>query len=172
MELVTVFDIAQSGYAAWDELAAPAILTLVGLGMLVLWTGPRAERWAPFSWAYVLFSLSMTVFVGWVSYSEYATLTDARRTGSFEIVEGPVENFDPMPVEGHRDEVFSVKGVEFRYSDFRMTSAFNNTAAYGGPVRRGAYTRVSYIRNGNKIIRLEMRASDIPSAVQRRNFRP
>jgi len=177
MELVTVFDIAQSGYRAREALISPAILTLVGIGMLVFWTGPRAERWVVFRWFYFLSSLSMTTFIAWHTYSDYVTLIDARRSGAFEVVEGPVENFDPMPAWGHKHEAFSVRGVEFSYSDFRITSAFNNSASHGGPIRRGAYVRVSYVggdhsTDSNQIIRLEMRAQDIPSAAERQNWRP
>ena len=33
-----------------------------------------------------------------------------------EIVEGYVENFEPMPYEGHAQESFDIEGVHFEYS--------------------------------------------------------
>jgi len=79
------------------------------------------------------------------------------------MVEGPVERFKPMPRAGHAMESFSVQGVEFRYSDFVVTGAFNNTAAYGGPVSEGKYARICYDPAGNAILRLEIGEASGPA---------
>ncbi len=43
--------------------------------------------------------------------------------GAYHSVEGPVTQFDPMPLAGHKRESFVIKGIKFSYSDFVMTSA-------------------------------------------------
>jgi hypothetical protein len=56
---------------------------------------------------------------------------------SYEILEGSVENFDPMPYEGHQDECFTVQSKRFCYSDYEVQAGFNRSAAHGGPIRQG-----------------------------------
>lgn len=40
----------------------------------------------------------------------------ALQNGTASVVEGRVENFVPMPFEGHAQEFFTVQGVSFSYS--------------------------------------------------------
>jgi len=83
----------------------------------------------------------------------------------FTMVDGLVSNFRPMPYEGHQDECFSVQSETFCYSDYGVTSGFNNSASHGGPIREGLLVPVSYI--GNTIIRLEVGSDALASAAQR-----
>jgi hypothetical protein len=62
-------------------------------------------------------------------------------------VEGYVENFNPMPYEGHQLESFKVKGITFKYSDFVVSSGFNNTKSHGGPIDEGKYVKIDYYNN-------------------------
>ena len=75
------------------------------------------------------------------------------------MVEGAVANFHPMPAAGHEDEHFTVQGVYFAYSDYSVTSGFNNTSSHGGPMREGLYVRIHYTRSvtGETITKLEVR---------------
>jgi hypothetical protein len=50
-----------------------------------------------------------------------------------------------MPAAGHADEIVTVQGVTFRYSDFNLTRGFNNTEAYGGPIHANSHVRLSYL---------------------------
>ncbi len=52
---------------------------------------------------------------------QQSSLREYDENGRFEVVEGLVENFDPMPSSGHKMESFSVNGVRFEYSDFVVT---------------------------------------------------
>ncbi len=54
------------------------------------------------------------------------------------VVEGRITNFVPMPYEGHADENFAVSGVQFSYSDYGVSDAFNNTSSHGGPIKAGS----------------------------------
>ena len=71
------------------------------------------------------------------------------RDKTYSIVEGKVENFDPMPEGGHKRESFTINGVEFNYSDFDLSVwGFNNAASHGGPINKnGQYLRIGYIWN-------------------------
>jgi hypothetical protein len=88
------------------------------------------------------------------SYAEYRRLSTALASGKVEVVEGRVEDFDPMPPGGHKMERFCVRDRCFEYSDFELTNGFNNTASHGGPVRPGLLVRVTHYYG--TIVRLEV----------------
>lgn len=78
----------------------------------------------------------------------------------FNIVEGEIENFHPMPYEGHDMESFTVKGIYFEYSDFVFNYGFNNTSSHGGPIKNnGQEVRLSYFNKDglNHIIKIELK---------------
>lgn len=80
----------------------------------------------------------------------------------YQVVEGRVENFRPMPRDGHSLESFTVNGKEFEYSDFVVTPGFRNTQSYGGPIHEGLFVRIGYIENQTTrptrdIVRLEVK---------------
>ena len=77
----------------------------------------------------------------------------AFQTGQYAIVEGTVEDFHPMPYEGHDEECFTVGSQRFCYSDYIVTPGFRNAASHGGPIRSGIHVRVAYL--GGNILRLE-----------------
>ncbi|WP_461535268.1 hypothetical protein [Spongorhabdus nitratireducens] len=88
-------------------------------------------------------------------YNKKQTLRALYEQGRFHVVEGIVEDFDPMTSRGNKNESFTVNGVMFKYSGYRITQGFNQTASEGGPVREGLPVRVSYIDQDNTIIKLE-----------------
>jgi hypothetical protein len=157
-----VFDISQKGFDWWF----PGLgLGLTILGVIQIWIGHRkhwtgAKRW--FGYVYVAFGAFWTLSVFSSTHSEYDRLHQAYRDGHYATVEGRVEDFRPMPYEGHQDECFSVQTVRFCYSNYEVTPGFNNATSHGGPVRAGLPVRVSYI--GGNIIRLEIRRDAVPTA--------
>jgi hypothetical protein len=81
-------------------------------------------------------------------------------TKIYEVAEGYVTNFHPMPIEGHQHESFLLDGQYFEYSDYETSFGFNNTASHGGPIRKnGQYLRISYVKSGkdNIILKIEIR---------------
>ncbi len=77
---------------------------------------------------------------------------------TYLTVEGHVENFNPPDSISHF-ESFSVKGVEFSYSDFLIINGFHRTSANGGPIKKdGQLVRIGYINSGgdNLIVKLEI----------------
>ena len=108
---------------------------------LLLWPA----RWQrPFPYIFLGFAVlwttiaSVAVFGGWTS----TWLAETR--GQLAVVSGPVENFHPMPVEGHDSERFTVSNVHFAYSDYVVTAGFNQSSSHGGPIREGLQVRISY----------------------------
>ena len=101
------------------------------------------------------------LFLGGTIALHHFQTNDALRAfqaGEYSVVEGRVENFDPMPIEGHKPECFSVNGTRFCYSDYIVTPGFRNTTSHGGPIRSGLLVRIAYIkvRSHNTILRLEV----------------
>ena len=118
---------------------------------------PGGWRWPLFRFGFLGFGLFWTLVSFATTFSEYrahlAVLTE-NRCG---LIEGLVENFRPMPPEGHADERFRVADVWFAYSDYGVTDAFNNTSSHGGPIRAGQTVRICYDPDTHAILRLAIR---------------
>lgn len=93
----------------------------------------------------------------------------AMRNGNYKTVEGTVENYIPMPEEGHKQESFDVGGVHFEFSDYSLTiQGYHNAASHGGAIRPNLHVRIKYYQNyyekrilaGNDIVKLEIQDSN------------
>jgi hypothetical protein len=151
----TVFEIGL-GSIDWSFPMVGLILLVVGIG--VIWLS-RRYHWQQFrskffGYFLVLFSLIWLMATLGFPYSQYRRLASAYRSGGYSMVEGEVEDFKPMPFEGHTDECFSVQSQRFCYSDFEIGAGFKNTSSHGGPIRQGLPIRVFYI--GDTIVRLDV----------------
>jgi hypothetical protein len=113
---------------------------------------------------FLAFALLWTVGSFWHVHSEHLRHAELVRQNACSVVEGRVEHFSPMPYAGHANESFSVAGVDFHYSDFNVTDAFNNAASHGGPIDATSYVRICYDPQDNSILRLEIRgfAGEVP----------
>jgi multisubunit Na+/H+ antiporter MnhG subunit len=107
-----------------------------------------------FGIAIFLFALFLTTLAAGVLLKKQHKLREAYRNDKYKIVEGYVQNFSPMPYSGQH-EIFTINGITFKYSDYKVSPAFNTTKSHGGPVEEGAYLRISYVCND--IIKLEKR---------------
>lgn len=162
-----VFDIADVGFRDWTVPAYGLIFVAVGIGLVLFPSVLRTVNVPYFEfergvgkfvrYAFLAFAIFWTVAAFWSTHSQHlrhAALIDAKQC---RVVEGPVENFVPMPYGGHANESFSVGGVRFAYSDYIVTDGFNNTASHGGPIRADSYVRICYDGRDNAILRLEIR---------------
>lgn len=62
------------------------------------------------------------------------------------VVEGYVENYHPMPYEGHDTEHFEIEGFYFEYSDYTIMNGYNISASHGGVVtHNGQYLKIKYV---------------------------
>lgn len=160
MKYKTVFDIATSGYGAWSFLFIGCTLVLVGVLLLKFHkdlpmgrkTTERSKK--IFAICFLAFAVLWTIGTTAGTYYQYRSLLHALNTGNFQITEGRVVDFAPMPWSGHAEEKFAVNGQHFSYSDYTVTSGFNNTKSHGGPIRTGLAVRISHV--GNTIIKLEI----------------
>lgn len=84
----------------------------------------------------------------------------AYERGEYQTVEGYVENFDPMPYTGKKDESFEINGVKFAYSDYNMQPGYNNAKSHGGVITgNGQHLKIGYVYldevYGNVIVFIE-----------------
>lgn len=107
-----------------------------------------------------IFSLCVFVFsaliLGGAGYDHFRQVKDdlaLERSDNLSLVEGCLQGFHPMPVNGQDDERILVNGKAFSYSDFdESTPGFNTTASHGGPIHADSAVRIHYI--GNTIVKL------------------
>jgi hypothetical protein len=169
MPYVTVFEITQKPFQWWFSAAGLIAISAGFVMILIARKWPSQTRAKFTGYFFVIFGSvwSIGTFAG--TFSQYRKCVEAYRTGKYQIVEGVVENFAPMPYEGHCDECFSVQSKRFCYSDYEIQAGFNRSASHGGPIRQGLPVRVGYY--DGQILRLEIRSdglintsSDVPSS--------
>jgi len=166
-DFITVFNAADGGYRDWWFPAFGLIFVAVGILMPklidagVLPCKPGMRAWFPK--LFLGFALFWTAIAFLGTFSGFLKGREALLSGQAEYVEGVVQDFVPMPYQGHATESFTVKGIRFAYSDYIVTSGFNNTASHGGPIRQGLYVRIWY--SGNDILKLQIPKSESPQIV-------
>ncbi|VVT02931.1 hypothetical protein [Erythrobacter sp. EC-HK427] len=92
-------------------------------------------------------------------YSEWHRLLNSEEA---RLVEGCLDYFHPMPRSGNEKEIVAIGGEVFRYSDFDLTTAFNNTRSHGGPI--GPRSAVRIWHDGSNILKLEVTQNVCPAA--------
>jgi len=158
MHYVIIFDASSSGLRNYNFPAQGIIFIIVGVGLVIadrlrkVSVGGLFPRLATrFSWAFLIFSLIWTALASLSIFEDWA-VSAATRAGHYNVVEGVVENFSPMPPTGHGLEHFDVNGIPFHYSTYEVTPGFNTTAVHGGPIHNGLHVKIGYI--GNTIVKL------------------
>jgi len=97
-------------------------------------------------------------------YSDNHQVEQSIKNETYSIVEGSIENYHEMPLNGHDTERFRVKNVNFsiRYTGTNInekTLFYEYTKNRGGPiVKNGQKVKIHYIENRweNKIIKLRV----------------
>ncbi len=91
--------------------------------------------------------------------SMYDATVGAYRRGDYRVVEGIVEDFRPMPKEGHARESFRIGDVTFEYSDYEVRFGYTRSRARGGVITGdGQRLRIGYTNwrwLGNVIVLIE-----------------
>jgi hypothetical protein len=181
MPYVTVFDITQKPFEWW-WLAFGLIFVVIGVVLIRF--GPKLDRDKNgkrfgltfaidsrlLGWFFVIFASGWTLFAFGEAYSTYHEYVHAYQTGQYSVVEGLVEDFHPMPYEGHQSECFRVNKEKFCYSDYEISPAFNQSASHGGPIRAGLPVRITYYEDDGfvgHILRLEIAADSLPPEAAR-----
>jgi hypothetical protein len=158
MHYVTVFDAANQPFRDWLPIAMGlAFMTISGLTILK----PNLFKNLNFSkqpfFYYVMFGFSAlwTVCAATGLLGDYFKIREVARSNQCNTVEGIVENFHPMPYEGHDSEHFNVGKVAFSYSDYVLSPGFHQSESHGGPIHSGSEVRICYF-NG-EILKLAIK---------------
>ena len=160
-QFLEVFDVAKSGYKDWTFPAFGLIFVAVGvlfffspfLGIPFI----RMKAGILFRVAFLAFAILWAGASFFSTYSKYLRHRRLADDNTCSSVEGPVQDFVPMPWTGHAMERFSVSGVRFAYSDYVITDGFNTTSSHGGPITADSYVRICYDPADHAILRLEIR---------------
>jgi hypothetical protein len=160
---VTVFNAATDPLRHWDFYGAGLVGVVVGAALLLIprfhrYRGLRGSGLGVFGGVVLGFSILWTALSASSIIAGNLRAGDAVRSGKCRVVEGVVQDFHPMPEEGHEMETFKVADVTFGYSDYVITSGFNNAASHGGPIREGLPVRICYL--GDDIVKLEIANGD------------
>lgn len=165
MTYVTVFEITQKPFEWWFS-AFGLLFVVIGIVLIFVANKWPSQKPAKFTGYFMLVFASLWTVVAFTStFGEYRKLTEAYKTGNYSRVEGTVENFHPMPFEGHQNECFSVQSERFCYSDYQVQAGFNQSASHGGPIRKGLPVRIAFY--DGEILRLEVSANSLPSMPER-----
>jgi hypothetical protein len=168
MQYVTVFDITKEPFVWWWPAIGLAILALGIVFIKYISRFPSQKNAKIIGWVMVVFAPIYTVVVFGSMYSEWTAERTAFSSRSYSVVEGIVEDFKPMPYEGHQNECFRVKNQKFCYSDYVIVGGFRQTASHGGPIREGLPVRIWY--SDGEILRLEVQANSLPTTAERETY--
>jgi hypothetical protein len=154
LEYVTVYQISKRS-TDWAFALVGGIPLIVGI---LLTVGKRRFKWKKPHWFLPIFACGFGLLwlcsAGFSVVHEDSEALAAFQKGDYQIVEGVVTDFHPMPYEGNQEECFSVQDERFCYSDYEIEPGFRNTASHGGPIRSGLPVRIAY--SGRAILRLEI----------------
>ncbi len=161
MEYEVAFEITKSGIGELTFVLPGLIFMIIGAGQIkfrhqLAQNGPKGciNFYSFFFFGFAtLWTLTASLTIG----SKQSSLREDYAKGNFNVVEGRVTNFDPMPKSGQKMESFTVNGIRFEYSDFVVSPGFKNATSLGGPIKEGLPVRISYI--GNTILKLEVQSS-------------
>lgn len=91
---------------------------------------------------------------------DYCNVQRMYNDGKFSIVEGEVEDFIPMKLEGHSSESFFVNGVFFSYTRSTPTNGYHLAKVDGGYIKEEGQTiriHFVYYKGTNLILKLEIK---------------
>lgn len=164
MDYKTVFEITEKGLDMIFFM--PILFVFIGIG--ISWfnikynksTSPKKKFTIVFGFIFSGFALLIVLLTLPSSISTRTKTNQIFENKEYQVIEGTIENFHPMPHSGHDMESFTINDVYFEYSDFVIHYGFNNTASHGEPIKRnGQQVRLSYItKNGdNRILKIELK---------------
>lgn len=88
----------------------------------------------------------------------YANTVGAYKRGDYQIIEGYIEDFHPMPKKGHDIESFTINGVSFEYG-YTGSFGYHRCKKDGGVITdNGQHLRIGYTNYrwlGNVIVYIE-----------------
>lgn len=123
---------------------------LVFACILILLKKVRWRYSLPNFWNYLAIVTALAVgayySINW--YFSHQSRIRTLESGHYEVVQGRVKDFHPMPDDGSSDEWFTLAGHTFSYSDndvLAPTPCFNQTAPHRGPIHDGLALQVKFV---------------------------
>jgi hypothetical protein len=149
MQAKIIFDVATKPFA-WQPVWASAGAAIFGCLLILLkrFKSRYGSRIA--GYFFILCALAGTGYSLSHWYLSRRNHLALLANGRYEIAEGKVENFRPMPDDGSLNESFSISGHSFSYSDhddLEITDCFNQTALHRGPIHASMVLRLKFIDN-------------------------
>jgi hypothetical protein len=133
------------------------VLSLTGAALFAAVQSYRDREWSQL--VLVVVALVLILGPGWYVVVTYFRagweLVGATERGEFDVVEGPVTDYELKRGKDNWSESFKVGGVPFHYSSGSVNFGFDRPAPRGGPISPGRYVRIAH--RGNVILRLETR---------------
>ncbi|MDQ6768974.1 MAG: hypothetical protein M3Z54_03190 [Gemmatimonadota bacterium] len=158
---VVVYDAIAAGFHTWWVALVGLLLAAIGFAAARYPDRIPAGMRFPsqldtrlFGGAFLTASLLWTGFALVSLHGEYAHLRQALQAGTYETVEGTVEDFVPGDPDGHAPESFAVAGHHYEYRSSEITSGFNKISTHGGPVHASLRVRIADV--AGIIARLEI----------------
>lgn len=141
-EYEVVFDLIARSYPVPWVVVSICTFALVGLWGHV-YASRRSRQVLPLIVALGFSAVTIVTLLG--HRSDYDRLRRAIAAGETEIVEGPVEDFDPDSLGGSVPESFYVADTQFVVQGTRITPAFQHTVSLGGPNLTRMCARIVYV---------------------------
>jgi hypothetical protein len=148
----TVFHIGLRSFP-WSFMIAFIFLIAIGC-VMIRFNGGKQIRLGV-GYLVLILSSFMIVLANLVLIPKFYESRRAYSSGDSSIVEGTVEDFQPMPALGVAEESFSVNGTKFSYNVFDPTPCFHDLSPHRGPIRLGLDVRIYY--KGSCIQRVDVR---------------
>lgn len=118
----------------------------------------RHRKWIIMIWSsFVAVFCVITIFA---VANGYYNIVVPYQKGDYKVIEGKVENYNPMPYEGHKLESFEVNGIQFEYSDFTVSFGYHHAASHGGVIsKNGMNVKIGYVEynHKNEIVQIEVK---------------
>lgn len=143
--MVEYYNVLESGAKVLGFASVGLLMIVVGVTVIILMKkfGSKKPN-IVFMYIWTAFGILWTVTAYYSTGSELLECRRVMKNGTYHEVEGVVEDFDPMPHSGHKNESFTVNGVTFEYSDYGASTGFNNTKSHGGPIDEGEIVKIRY----------------------------
>jgi hypothetical protein len=157
MDFSTAYDVA------WEKenysfLIIALAFCFIGLSLIYFTYKKRSLQNIIFNIGLGFISFSLIgIFV--VIFFQLGPLYKAKKlvaNREYKIVEGTVDNYQPMPYEGHANEKFDVAGIHFEFSDYDINVGYHNSASHGGVIKAGRYVRITYSTVSAKLTILKL----------------
>ena len=160
-----LYDFANEALPIKPMIFMPLLFVFIGVGIIMYHIKQKDMNKMKRTYGIIFgsiagsFALVVSILVIPSHFIDYYKTKDIYYNKEYKVIEGTLNNFDPMPYTGHKTESFSINQVCFEYSDYDLSYyGFRNTKSHGGPVDEGKRFRISYFNNGKRNIILKIEA--------------